>query len=128
MLVDSGAASTFLNWKGVTEGLGLQRNSKALTKQPSPMGAIGSDDIAMDLSHRIHVSSNLNLAPKGSSSNLPGLNLTDRRLGVDVGNIAILDSLEPYGVGGILGIDVLMRCSKVKMSFDSTSRRLTLFQ
>ena len=114
MLVDSGASDTFLNWKGVEEDLGLPRDSKFLAKLPSPMGAVGSDAVAMELTHRINISSNLNFGQRLK----PGLSLQDnRRLGVDIGNIAILDNLRGDGVGGILGIDAFMRCDTVRMTF-----------
>ena len=114
MLVDSGASDTFLNWRGVEGDLGLPRDSKFLAKIPGPMGAIGSDAIAMELTHRINISSNLNFGQRLK----PGLSLKDnRRLSVDIGNIAILDNLAGDNVGGILGIDAFMRCDSVRMTF-----------
>jgi len=114
MLVDTGASDSFMNWKGVEEGLGIGRDSKFLASLPSPMGAVGSDAIAMELTHRINISSNLNFGQRLK----PGLSLADqRRLSVDIGNIAILDSLRDDGVGGILGIDAFMKCDSVRMTF-----------
>jgi hypothetical protein len=126
MLVDSGAASTFLTWKGVQD-LGLDRTSPAI--QPiSAMGALGSDNVAIALTHRLHVSSILQL---GRTSSYPGLSLKGPRdrLPIDIGQIPVVQSLESEGCGGILGIDVLMRCGAVRFHFQSsTGRTMTLFQ
>jgi predicted aspartyl protease len=125
MLVDSGAASSFLNWKGVTD-LGLERSSAAIVPIEGSMGAMGSDNMAIRLTHRIGVSSSLNLgrgSRSSSSSSYPGLPLQDARLPIDIGQIPILDSVQ--GAGGILGIDALMRCATVRFSFKGSRPRLT---
>jgi Aspartyl protease len=115
MLVDSGASDSFLNWKGVSD-LSLTRDSNFLTRLSAPMGAVGSDAVAMELTHRIGISSNLNF---GKCDQI-GLPLKDsKRLSIDIGNIAILDAVRGVGVGGILGIDAFMRCDCVRMSFHS---------
>eukprot|EP00980_Cylindrotheca_fusiformis_P021604 scaffold8454_cov136-Cylindrotheca_fusiformis.AAC.5 len=105
MLVDSGAANTFLNWNGIDK-LGISRNDSSFLKRlDSPMGAMGSDNNVTRLTHRLHVSSTLQVGDK-----VNGLSLAnERRLSIDIGDIPILDSLQPYGVCGILGIDALMR-------------------
>ena len=116
MLVDSGASNTFLNWKGVSD-LSLSRDSKFLNRLPNPMGAVGSDAVAMALTHRINISSNLNLG----KTSYPGLPLKDtRRLKIDIGDIAILEAIKGDGVGGILGIDSFMRCDSVRMTFQGS--------
>jgi predicted aspartyl protease len=123
MLVDSGASCTFLNWKGV-EDLGIDRNNNSfLERLSSPMGAMGSDNVAMQLTHRINVSSALRLG----RGELPGLALKDsKRLSIDIGDIAILDQMRSQGVGGILGIDALMRCKCVRMSFQGPRKAIWL--
>jgi predicted aspartyl protease len=125
MLVDSGASCTFLNWKGVSD-LGIDRknkNNSFLEQLSSPMGAMGSDNVAMQLTHRINVSSALRLG----RGELPGLSLKDsKRLSVDIGDIAILDQMRSQGVGGILGIDALMRCKGVRMSFQGPRKEIWL--
>ena len=71
----------------------------------SQKGAMGSDNVAMQLTHRIYVSSNLNMVPKQrfAGSKLPGLSLQDaKRLSTDVGEIAVLDTLQGQNVDGIL--------------------------
>jgi predicted aspartyl protease len=120
MLVDSGAASSFLNWKGLAD-LGLERSSPAIVPIQGSMGAMGSDNMAIQLTHRIGVSSTLNLGRKSSSSSsYPGISLQDARLPIDIGQIPILDSVQ--GAGGILGVDALMRCAIVRLSFKGRPR------
>jgi predicted aspartyl protease len=124
MLVDSGATNTFLNWNGIDK-LGISRdNNSVLKRLDNPMGAMGSDNNVAMLTHRIHVSSTLQL---GSKTN--GLSLkNEKRLQIDIGDIAILDSLQPYGVCGVLGIDALMRCSCVRMTFGTSKQEVLLFE
>jgi predicted aspartyl protease len=121
MLVDSGAASSFLNWKGLAD-LGLERTSPSIKPIQGSMGAMGSDNMAIQLTHRIGVSSTLNLGRKSSSSSssYPGISLQDARLPIDIGQIPILDSVQ--GAGGILGVDALMRCAIVRLSFKGRPR------
>jgi hypothetical protein len=120
VLVDSGAASSFLNWKGVAD-LGLERSSPAIVPIQGSMGAMGSDNMAIRLTHQIGVSSTLNLGrPSSSSSSYAGISLQDARLPIDIGQIPILDSVQ--GAGGILGIDALMRCATVRFSFKGRPR------
>jgi predicted aspartyl protease len=109
MLVDTGAACTLLNWKGVAD-LGVSRDSQQLSRIRTPMGAMGSDNVAIQLTHRIHVSSTLCLG----DCNKQGISLAGSRLPVDIGQIPVIDGLP--GVGGILGIDALMRCGIVRIS------------
>lgn len=114
MLVDTGASSTLLSWKGVAS-LGLSRNDRNVV-QPliSRMGAIGSDNVALELTHRIYVSSIIHV---GTRHAYPGIDLKCRalRLPIDIGNIPILEQLPGANVGGILGIDVLMQCDLVRI-------------
>ena len=129
MLVDSGAASTFLNWKGLAD-LGISRSDSSFVQRLStPMGAMGSDNIAMNLTHRIYVSSFLQLGAGGRGGDLPGLALKgSKRLSIDIGDIAILDQLERQKVGGILGIDALARCASVWMSFQGGRKELCFLE
>jgi predicted aspartyl protease len=132
MLVDSGAANTFLNWKGV-EDLGLSRTDDSFLQRLSkPMGAMGSDNIAMQLTHRLGVSSTLKLGNGKSSidnSSLPGLSLKEtKRLKIDIGDIAILDNMRGQNVGGILGIDALMRSTCVRTIFDGPKKEILMYQ
>jgi hypothetical protein len=81
-------------------------------------GAVGSDNVAMELTHRVTVGSTLKIG-SGGSKREPGVSLADdaRNLRIEIGDIAILEQLQGDGVGGILGIDALMRCSKVLFRF-----------
>jgi len=126
MLVDSGASCTLLNWQGVSD-LGLSRQSPQVSPV-SNFGAMGSDNVAIQLTHRLNVSSNINLVGSGRASSFPGLSLAgSSRLSVDVGSIPVLDTLNDQGVGGILGVDVMLRCSAVRFTMKGTPK-LTLFQ
>ncbi|KAG7371873.1 aspartyl protease [Nitzschia inconspicua] len=123
MLVDSGASSTFLNWKGVAD-LGLSRDDKLLQRQRRAFGAIGSDNVAMELTHRVTVGSTLKIGSSGRKSE-PGISLAEnsRNLRIEVGDIAILEQLKSENVGGILGVDAFMRCSKVRFRFGNGPKK-----
>lgn len=134
MLVDTGAANTFLSWKGVAD-LGLSRDSSDFVQRlNNPMGAMGSDNVVMQLTHRIYVNSKLCIGntPSSSSSSqkasLPGLSLEgQKRLAIDIGDIAILEQLKSQGIGGILGIDALMRCSRVRLRLQGPEKIFELY-
>lgn len=123
MLVDSGASHSILNWKGIAQ-LGIPRDDTSFLKRlPNPMGAMGSDNTVAALTHRIHVSSFLRLG-EGD-----GLSLQNgKRLSIDIGDMAILSSLEPYGICGILGVDALMRCSSVRLQFGPSTSEIYLME
>lgn len=129
MLVDSGAAMTFLNWKGVGD-LGLsQSDSSFVQRLPNAMGAMGSDNIAMQLTHRIGVSSTMNLGNAMMAKNLSGVSLAEsKRLTVDIGEIAILDTMRNQNVGGIMGINALMRATCVRLIFDGPKKEILMYQ
>jgi predicted aspartyl protease len=120
MLVDSGATSSILSWKGLAD-LGMDASNTSFVQRLStPTGAMGVDRVAMDMTHRIHVSSSLKLATaaSGPDDSYPGVSLAgDKRLAIDIGRIPILDALGSYGVGGILGMDVLLRISVCRLCF-----------
>ena len=124
MLVDSGAASTFLNWKGIAD-LSLSRNSPLVENLTSPMGAMGSDGLAMRLSHRLTVRQNLNL---GFRPKQGGLAISGDVITIDIGDLAVLDMLSSDNVGGILGIDVLMQCASVRFCFGGPVPRITFLK
>ena len=125
MLVDSGASNTFLNWKGV-EDMGLNRDDKLLQRNWEAFGAVGSDNVAMQLTHHLTVKSSFKIG----STNGSGVSLNDekRNMRIDIGDIAILEQLRGDGVGGILGIDALFRCSRVRFHFAlSGSKEMVLY-
>ncbi len=120
MLVDSGAASTFLNWKGISD-MGLSRDSPLIDTLASPMGAMGSDNVAMELTNRVSVQQNLNIGKRPSKE---GLAVSGDGIKIDIGDITVLDTLRSDHVGGILGIDILMQCAAVRMTFNGPIPRL----
>jgi hypothetical protein len=120
MLVDTGAAHTLLTWQGVAD-LGLSRDSPQLSRIPIPTGAMGSDNVAIELSHRLFVSSAIQIGDR----NLPGLLLAGSRLSIDIGQIPVINGMP--GVGGILGADVLMRCDVARIACRDPFK-ITLFK
>jgi predicted aspartyl protease len=125
MIVDTGAACTLLNWKGVAD-LGLSKTCEFISPLRQSTGALGSDNVAISLTHRLHVSSQLHL---GSKTAWPGLSLeAEKRLAIDVGEIPILGGLQSQGVGGILGMDALMRASIVRFGLKNQTPSISLLQ
>jgi predicted aspartyl protease len=114
MLVDTGASNSLLNWKGIQD-LGLTRSDLSPL---SRFGAMGSDNVAIELTHRLFVETvQLGEGDKTSrTSSLPGVSLS-KRLGLDVGRIPILENPQCPGVGGILGMDILIQCGIARFSF-----------
>ena len=132
MIVDTGGSNTFLSWKGVSD-LGLSRSSPALARIPNPMGAMGTTAQVFALTHRIHVSSQLQLGRTTSNNSndrsTEGLSLAgDKRLPIDIGDIPILQMMASQGVGGILGLDVFSRCKAIRLTLKGTQRELLLLQ
>mmetsp|Transcript_20947 Transcript_20947/g.31582 ORF Transcript_20947/g.31582 Transcript_20947/m.31582 type:complete len:239 (+) Transcript_20947:2373-3089(+) len=127
MLFDTGATSSFLSWQGVTD-LGLSESM--LEPLSGRIGAMGSDNIAMQLTHTLPVEIFMNLGRgdtqyKGIGMMTP----STKSLSIDVGNIAILESqLKADGVVGILGMDVLQLCSAIRFSFTGSTTSVTLLK
>ncbi|GKY92118.1 hypothetical protein MPSEU_000183200 [Mayamaea pseudoterrestris] len=128
MLVDSGSSSTILSFKGLDD-LGLDAsNDKFVQRVPNPTGSLGLDKVVVDMTHRIRVGSTFRLSNDESQ---PGVSLAgdDRRLTVDIGNLPLFGALASYGVGGILGVDALMRSSICRLSFKGNSQpTITILQ
>jgi predicted aspartyl protease len=59
MLLDTGAASTFLNWKG-TQDCGLNQDHPLIVRNRDPIGAMGADNMAIELSHRFQTKRRVN--------------------------------------------------------------------
>jgi predicted aspartyl protease len=122
MLVDTGATSSFLSWQGIAD-LGLSRS----TVQPltNRIGALGSDNVAMQLTHTLPVTKLVTFGQTPIGSGL--VEPTD--LSIDIGDIAILESqLKADKVVGILGMDLFLQCSRIRMSFTGTTPRITLLK
>lgn len=131
MLVDTGSTSTILSWKGLQDGLGLSRTSPEVQAQ-TEMGAMGSDNVAMSLTHKIEVDRPIRFGiPRGRSPPpYQGLSIEDGQTAtVDIGEIAVVDTqLSADNVGGILGMNVLSKASMIRMVFSGPIPRITLFQ
>lgn len=129
MLVDTGSTSTILSWKGLEQGLGLSRSSPEVRSQAAT-GAIGSDNVAMSLTHRIEVDRPVRFGtPRGRSPPRYGGLAVGGGVAVDIGEIAIIDTqLAAENVGGILGMNVLSRASMIRMVFSGPIPRITLYQ
>ena len=131
MLVDTGATSTILSWKGLEEGLGLTRTSPEVQAQTQEMGAMGSDNVAMSLTHKIEVDRPIRFGKPRGRSPPPynGLSVGHGTTTVDIGEIAVIDQqLSADNVGGILGMNVLSKASMIRMTFSGPVPRITLFQ
>jgi len=124
LLVDTGAASTFLNWKGVSD-MGLSKTSSPqIERNRDAIGAMGADNMALELTHRYVLKRRWNLVGNGSASGssgsyLPGMSLRGTEfsagINVDIGDLPVLEALRGEGVGGILGADLLMMCDLVRL-------------
>lgn len=129
MLVDTGATSSFLSWKGLNS-MGLDRSSPEVSELRESMGAMGSDNVAMSLTHRIELDAHqpIRFGRRRGSGDHNGL-LTRSTIPIDIGNIAILDTqLAADNVAGILGMDVLSEASRLRMVVRGPIPRITLYQ
>jgi len=123
MLVDTGAASSILNWKGVSD-MGLSRSSPYIQQNVGAIGAMGADNVALNLSHRYVLADSFGL----HESMANGVVLKDDSINLDIGDLPILETLRADGIGGLLGSDFLMRCDLVRFQFRGTSTpRISLF-
>ncbi len=113
MLVDTGAASTFLNWNGVSQ-LNLSRESPLINPIAASIGAMGADNTALQLTHRFVLKRRWNLSTENAYSPV-GLPCLDG-INIDIGELPVLEQLKVDGVGGILGADLLMMCDIVRFS------------
>ena len=125
MLVDTGAASTFLNWNGVSQ-LNLSRDSPLVNPIAASIGAMGADNVALQLTHRFILKRwNLSTENAYSPAGLPCLD----GMNIDIGDLPVLESLKGDGVGGILGADLLMMCDLVRFSgMNAGSPTMTLWK
>lgn len=125
MLVDTGAASTFLNWNGVSQ-LNLSRESPLINPIAASIGAMGADNMALQLTHRFVLKRwNLSTENAYSPAGLPCLD----GVNIDIGELPVLEQLKGDGVGGILGADLLMMCDVVRFSgMNAGSPTITLWK
>lgn len=117
LLVDTGAASSFLNWNGVSQ-MKLSTSSPQIDLIKESVGAMGADNMALQLTHRYKVKRRYNLVAENSNAvPLPGIGLDeDQVCNVDIGDLPVLETLKSDDVGGILGADLLMMCDVVRFS------------
>ena len=115
LLVDTGAASSFLNWNGVRQ-MKLSSSSPQIEPLKDPIGAMGADNMALQLTHRYKVKRRYNLIADSNAVPLPGVGLEDQVCNVDIGDLPVLETLKSDDVGGILGADLLMMCDIVRFS------------
>ena len=127
MLVDTGAASSFLNWEGVSS-LNMDRDHALITRNTDAIGVMGADNTALALSHRFVLKRRVNLTSDPSSVgpfDPRGIDITEfGSVNIDIGNLPVLDALKSEGVGGILGSDILMMCDS--LYFNQSSRPLDI--
>ena len=125
MLVDTGASSTFLNRRGVSD-MRLSMHSPPLIEpiRGEAIGAMGADNLALRLTHRYRLRRRWNLVAENTSLGGLGLAGVEIREGggegdgrnIDIGDLPVLEALGGDGVGGILGADLLMMCDVVRFS------------
>lgn len=125
MLLDTGAASTFLNWKGAQD-CSLNRDHPLITRNRDSIGAMGADNMAIELSHRFQTKRRVNFVNTlsiGAFGPL-GIDLTEiGPLNIDIGDLQVLETLKSENVGGILGSDLLMRCDLLELDFVSGTKK-----
>lgn len=111
LLLDTGAAATFLSWKGVKD-LNMSIDHPLIQRNTNPIGAMGADNNAIELSHRFVLKSRMNLISGPSSMGAFGpLGVEGAGpLNIDIGDLPIFTMLESDDVGGIMGSDIIMGC------------------
>ena len=115
MLLDSGAAATFLNWNGVN-ALNMDRSHPLIQRNTDAMGLMGADNVALQLTHRFVLKNRVNLTSDLSAVGAFGpLGIEVQSgdngpLNIDIGDLPVLETLKGENVGGIVGSDLLMRC------------------
>lgn len=118
LLVDTGAASSFLNWKGVSD-MKLSSSSPQIDPIRDQIGAMGADNMALKLTHRFKLKRRWNVVAENNAGGnfCPGIALQDNQFSdVDIADLPVLETLKEDGVGGILGADLLMMCDVMRFS------------
>ena len=129
MLLDTGAASTYLNWPGVTN-LNMNWNHPLISRNSHNLGAMGADNNAMALTHRFVAQRWFQIcAVTGSPIWLSNRGLDLKEMGpvnIDIGDLPVLEQLKGEHVNGILGNDLLMRCDLLRLTFSDASATAAL--
>jgi len=116
LLVDTGAASSFLNWKGVSD-MRLSSSSPQIEPIREQIGAMGADNLALELTHRFKLKRRWNTVAENNAVGdfCPGIGLRDDEFfDIDIADLPVLETLKGDGVGGILGADLFMMCDVVR--------------
>lgn len=113
MLVDTGAAQTFLNWDGAAD-LGLSKDSEQLA--PARTAGMGGDNVVLEMSHEwVADDGQLRLGSSGATGKGSGVPLAGaNRLTIAIGEIPGLANMP---IGGILGMDAFLRCGLLRCSW-----------
>ena len=135
MIVDTGAASSFLNWAGVAD-MKLSSSSPQIEPIREKFGAIGADNMALELTHRFKLKRRWNVVAENNAVGdfCPGVALGgsgdgDDGINVDICDLPVLDALKDDGVGGILGADLFMICDVVRFEgLNRSSPTMTLMR
>lgn len=131
MLVDTGAASSFLNWKGV-HSLNMDRDHPLISRNTEALGVMGADNNAFELSHRFVLKRRINLTSDPSSVGVfdpQGIDISEMgSVNIDIGDLPVLDTLKYEEVGGILGSDILMRCDSLHFDFGNSSPNVLMLK
>lgn len=134
LLVDTGAASTFMNWYGVSQ-LGYSKTSQQIEPIRDAIGAMGADNTAMRLTHRYILKRRWNIKANGQSQGVytPGIGLKgtefEAGLNINIGDLLVLESLRDDRAGGIIGADLLMLCGIVRFDgLNTVSPRMIVLQ
>ena len=146
MLISTALSSTVMTWKGVNESLGLSRHSNEISDIESTFSPHST--VASHFTHHLSVSRKLDLGTGkrlirmsdpilDTSSSLPGLphmaglNIPVGQFPTNIGQNEVLNqAFERKRTGGIIGMDVLSRCSVLRLAMDRSmevqmfSRRL----
>jgi len=122
MIVDTGAVSSFLNWKGASD-MNLDKNHPLISYNRDAIGVMGADNNALALSHRFVLKRRVNFSSDAGDLTgmfAPGLDVSgDKDVGnngvnIDIGDLPVLDNIKE--AGGILGSDILMLCDVVYLN------------
>ena len=92
------------------------------------IGAMGADNVALQLTHRFILKRRWNLVVPENTLPCPGIKLNESEVrNIDIGQLPVLETLAGDGVGGILGADLLMICDVVRFSgLNSSSPKMIL--
>ena len=97
----------------------LSASSPQIEPLRERIGAMGADNMALELTHRFTLRRRWNLVAENTAVGdfCPGIGLEeDQQNDVDISDLPVLEALKGDGVGGILGADLLMMCDVVRFS------------